>query len=195
MAHQYKQPRTCDCGYTTIQRSNWSTHKRYCKLLPDQDKEKQYLKEQVQILLEDKVQLKEQIDVKDRQLTAQADEISQMRLLLQERFNIVTMELKEIRKRKGRYADQITKRVHRTEPERRKIAIRQNWKCAGHECSKELEEYDIDHIIPLSLGGKEDIDNLQALCPGCHRKKTDRERMSYLSQNKHVATETLELNF
>ena len=42
---------------------------------------------------------------------------------------------------------------------------------------EELEEYDIDHIIPLARGGTEDDDNLQALCPGCHRKKTDQERL------------------
>ena len=42
---------------------------------------------------------------------------------------------------------------------------------------QELHEYDIDHIIPRSLGGSEDDDNLQALCPACHRKKTDLERL------------------
>jgi 5-methylcytosine-specific restriction endonuclease McrA len=42
----------------------------------------------------------------------------------------------------------------------------------------ELQEYDIDHVIPLSCGGTDDTDNLQALCPGCHRRKTDQERLS-----------------
>jgi 5-methylcytosine-specific restriction endonuclease McrA len=60
---------------------------------------------------------------------------------------------------------------------------RQNWMCAGNECllpeGRELEEFDIDHIVPLSLGGTEDPSNLQALCPGCHRKKTDQERIGH----------------
>ena len=33
----------------------------------------------------------------------------------------------------------------------------------------------IDHIIPISEGGKGDLENLQLLCVPCHRKKTQRE--------------------
>ena len=67
---------------------------------------------------------------------------------------------------------------HCREPFRRKIAIRQNWKCANPdgECIKpDLEEYDVDHIIPLHQGGTNHQNNLQALCPACHRRKTERE--------------------
>jgi 5-methylcytosine-specific restriction endonuclease McrA len=92
----------------------------------------------------------------------------------------VTKKVKQLRKRK-----QPVQRVHRTEPQRRKIAKKQNWLCAGEQCreaqpNQELEEYDIDHIIPLHLGGTEGLDNLQALCPGCHRRKTDQERIDVL---------------
>jgi 5-methylcytosine-specific restriction endonuclease McrA len=34
--------------------------------------------------------------------------------------------------------------------------------------------YDIDHIQELRHGGTNDITNLQALCPPCHRVKTAR---------------------
>lgn len=34
------------------------------------------------------------------------------------------------------------------------------------------EDYEVDHIIPLSGGGTDDDDNLQILCPGCHLIKT-----------------------
>jgi 5-methylcytosine-specific restriction endonuclease McrA len=34
---------------------------------------------------------------------------------------------------------------------------------------------EIDHIIPLELGGDECLNNLQALHPACHREKTKRD--------------------
>ena len=40
---------------------------------------------------------------------------------------------------------------------------------------RELEEFGIDHIIPLSLGGTEDSSNLHGLCPGCHRNRAKGE--------------------
>jgi len=36
-----------------------------------------------------------------------------------------------------------------------------------------------DHIIPRRAGGKDDILNLQALCPRCHMKKTILDRKKY----------------
>lgn len=127
----------------------------------------------------------DQLSVKDQQLLEQRKEIREQReeikmfeQLLAERFVELKEELKQIRKR---YKN--PKRVHRTEPERRKIAMKQNWMCSGKDCSlsegKQLEEFDIDHIVPLSLGGSEDSSNLQALCPACHRKKTDHERIGH----------------
>ena len=35
--------------------------------------------------------------------------------------------------------------------------------------------YEVDHIVPLSRGGGNDWDNLQALCKSCHSRKTARE--------------------
>ena len=32
--------------------------------------------------------------------------------------------------------------------------------------------FDIDHIVELRDGGKDELDNLQALCATCHAKKT-----------------------
>jgi DNA-directed RNA polymerase subunit RPC12/RpoP len=48
-------------------------------------------------------------------------------------------------------------------------------KCAN--CKKELGlEFEIDHRIPLGDKGTNEYANLQALCPECHRRKTDAER-------------------
>jgi 5-methylcytosine-specific restriction protein A len=31
---------------------------------------------------------------------------------------------------------------------------------------------EVDHIVPLSEGGNNSLDNLQALCKSCHSRKT-----------------------
>jgi hypothetical protein len=52
-----------------------------------------------------------------------------------------------------------------------KVALSQNFKCA--DCKKTLDEhFETDHIVPVARGGTACEGNLQALCPGCHRKKT-----------------------
>ena len=55
MSNQYKEARLCECGYQTIQRSNWSIHKKSCKLVKcDKD-----------ALIE---QMKQQLAAKDEQI-------------------------------------------------------------------------------------------------------------------------------
>lgn len=57
------------------------------------------------------------------------------------------------------------------------IASKQQWKCGI--CNQLLDEtYEVDHIIPLYQGGSNNIDNLMALDPICHRKKTNKDRLS-----------------
>ncbi len=51
---------------------------------------------------------------------------------------------------------------------RDRILFRDKYKCANCETTKLLE---IDHIIPLSRGGREDENNMQILCRKCNRKK------------------------
>ena len=62
---------------------------------------------------------------------------------------------------------------------KRIIAARDRGKCA--ECSvdilQELEaDAHLDHIVPISRGGCNDIVNLQLLCARCNRKKRDQDR-------------------
>ena len=77
---------------------------------------------------------------------------------------------------------------------RDKILIKQKSKCAGKDCAKLHNgkklmvniRSDFDHIIPLALGGKHKLSNIQALCPGCHRLKTreDRYKISQAKKKK-----------
>lgn len=54
----------------------------------------------------------------------------------------------------------------------RKVANSQEWKC--NLCKELLDEtYQIDHAVPLFLNGKDEIDNMQALCNSCHQFKTE----------------------
>lgn len=176
MSNQYKSERTCECGYSTMHRGNWHTHrKHHCKFV----KEKIIHSENSRILSleKDKEDLKQQLEAKDQELKDQREEIEQ---LLSERFVELKEEVKQLRKRKA-----APSRIGRSEPQRRKVAQGQNWRCASTNCDLvgELEAYDLDHIIPLWKGGEDTDGNLQALCPTCHRRKTDQERLEYVTLN------------
>lgn len=61
-----------------------------------------------------------------------------------------------------------------TQKTKKTVAASQEWKCKI--CSSVLTEtYEVDHIIPLHSNGDNEISNLQALCPNCHRHKTFHE--------------------
>jgi 5-methylcytosine-specific restriction endonuclease McrA len=52
------------------------------------------------------------------------------------------------------------------------IFLIQNGKCPS--CGKLLENYHIDHIIPVSKGGGLTRTNVQLLCPYCNHSKHDK---------------------
>lgn len=57
----------------------------------------------------------------------------------------------------------------------RKLVFDRDGNCCK-SCGKTDQETNltIDHIIPLALGGSNDISNLQTLCFDCNRRKKDR---------------------
>ena len=65
-----------------------------------------------------------------------------------------------------------TIRIRFEENKRLKIIIKQD--CCCNLCYGKLDigSFEIDHIIPLELGGSNQDINLQALCPKCHIFKT-----------------------
>lgn len=60
---------------------------------------------------------------------------------------------------------QIRKRIMARDP----ICVR----CKRKGLASETKE--VDHIIPLSLGGSNKDDNLQGLCIPCHEEKTNQD--------------------
>ncbi|OPY88823.1 MAG: HNH endonuclease [Smithella sp. PtaU1.Bin162] len=53
---------------------------------------------------------------------------------------------------------------------RERILLRDDYTCK--HCGRVSVDLEIDHIIPLYLGGKEDDNNRQALCNECHAIKS-----------------------
>lgn len=65
------------------------------------------------------------------------------------------------------------KAASRYVPQRIKVRVALSQKFQCKKCSKPLDEhFEVDHIIPVARGGGNNSENLQALCPGCHRCKT-----------------------
>ena len=63
-----------------------------------------------------------------------------------------------------------------TEPEKRRVASQQQWKCAT--CDGLLTDvYEVDHIEQQCIRNNQRRRNLQALCPKCHREKTVQDRI------------------
>jgi hypothetical protein len=57
---------------------------------------------------------------------------------------------------------------------KRRVAARAEWRCAG--CGVCVDEhYEIDHRVPLHLGGSNEMSNLDLLCSNCHHTKTRTE--------------------
>jgi len=61
-----------------------------------------------------------------------------------------------------------------TKQQKRQLLIIQDFCCAL--CGKELDQsFQVDHIIPFSLGGTTSLGNLQGVCVSCHKEKTRKD--------------------
>lgn len=166
----YKDPRLCECGYSSIDPSNWSKHKKRCTTVTTGDKER------IASLEKENEDLKQQLAT---QLLAKGEHY-QNELAAKDRLieELIKLSKKPIT---------VNRRTKLPEPKRRKIAARQDWKCANPDgnCNLkgELEEYDVDHIIPLMRGGLDNESNMQAICPACHRRKTENDNYIKISDS------------
>lgn len=55
----------------------------------------------------------------------------------------------------------------------------QRGKCAYCKCNLRLVPYELDHVVPLVIGGLHDDSNLQLLCRTCNREKSDHDPISF----------------
>jgi 5-methylcytosine-specific restriction endonuclease McrA len=69
----------------------------------------------------------------------------------------------------GRHTKQDIERIHTA----------QKYKCAICKCSTK-DKCEVDHIMPLALGGSNDPLNLQILCPACNNRKNAKHPVDYM---------------
>lgn len=71
------------------------------------------------------------------------------------------------------------KRRRLTPRQRLTVIYNQRYKCSScHELLKPW--FEIDHIIPLHLGGKDSLENMNAKCVECHAQKTHSEILNFI---------------
>ena len=57
---------------------------------------------------------------------------------------------------------------------RRRVLLRDHYTC--RRCGRVSVDLEVDHIVPLFLGGAESDENRQALCRECHAAKSAEEQ-------------------
>lgn len=58
---------------------------------------------------------------------------------------------------------------------REQVFGRDKWLCQDCLPERVTVAHEIDHILPLHKGGGNNLENLQALCIECHKRKSERE--------------------
>lgn len=58
---------------------------------------------------------------------------------------------------------------------RQRIGLRDLYTC--RICGRVTAHGEVDHVVPLHMGGQESDENRQWLCHDCHRLKSEREEL------------------
>ena len=64
---------------------------------------------------------------------------------------------------------------------------RQEGRCGGCRMDFPFKVFEVDHVIPVSKGGTDHLDNLQLLCSNCNRIKGDRPQEYLMAKLKETA--------
>ena len=75
-----------------------------------------------------------------------------------------------------------------SERAKKTVAYQQGYACASCGCMLP-PSYQVDHIVPIAMGGSNGLANLQALCLSCHTQKTRDQRHELMAHTK--ATEDI----
>lgn len=74
------------------------------------------------------------------------------------------------------WTDALATRRAVAESTKKRVAASQRWQCSA--CKELLPStFQVDHIMPLAVGGSNEVSNLTAMCPGCHAEKTQDEHV------------------
>ena len=176
---QYKEPRTCPCGYSSLSISNWNRHKLTCRdiekpidKIVKQNEELTKIVDQLRAtngqLQTSNDELRAQLAAKDEQparlreqLAAKEEQLSTMRSVLQ----VSSQAMSLVRRQDKRPTDRA---------QRQRLLDLANGRCGL--CGVVVDSlFDVDHIVPRADGGSDEDSNLQVLCLHCHRVKTVRE--------------------
>ena len=58
--------------------------------------------------------------------------------------------------------------------------------CAACGVTSRTRPLDVDHIVPVNVGGTNDPSNLQVLCSRCNRQKRDRDKTNFVQWHKRL---------
>ncbi len=88
----------------------------------------------------------------------------------------------------GNPLKKVNNRVPVSAEQKKAILFRQKDKCAWPNCRVHFHQDGVpphfDHIRRVDKGGKSLIDNLQALCPNHHQRKTHEENLSEVEKRR-----------
>ena len=85
----------------------------------------------------------------------------------------LTGKIRTIDTRRGAPVAQERIRGYELTKIRQRIGLRDEWTC--RRCGLVTEHGEVDHVVPLHLGGRETDGNRQFLCKSCHQAKSAAE--------------------
>jgi hypothetical protein len=92
MAHLYKQPRECECGYTTPFRSAWSKHRKICKHVAFERSDNDMLVEKNARI----ATLEHQLTTKDDQLSTKDEQMREREATFKEQLAAKDRQIEEL---------------------------------------------------------------------------------------------------